>query len=189
MSLQTWQETLVSAQVAGTNFTTYTTAKTVLPVGCLVTLPANWWYIGRTLRVTVQGGISTLVTTPGTITLQVNHGAVASWSSGAIQLNATAHTTIPFELVVTLTCRAFGSGSATNLMGIGHLSGRMFTFTAAQADQVNVGTDMIVPVTAPAVGTGFDGTAAQTLDFFAGFSISNAANGIQVQNYIVEALN
>ena len=72
MSLQTWQETLVSSQVAGTLFNTYTTAKTVLPVGCLVTLPANWWYIGRVLRVTVYGGISNIVTTPGTMTMSVN---------------------------------------------------------------------------------------------------------------------
>ena len=67
MSLQTWQETLVSAPASGSSFGTFTTAKTVLPTGCLVTLPANWWYIGRVIRVTVQGGIGTLVTTPGTI--------------------------------------------------------------------------------------------------------------------------
>lgn len=189
MSLQTWQETLVSAQVAGTLFNTYTTAKTVLPVGCLVTLPANWWYVGRSIRVTVGMGISNIVTTPGTITMQVNHGAVASWSSGAIQLNATAHTTLPAILQVTLTCRAVGSGTATNLMGIGDLRGVMFTRTAAQTDNVNIGSGIVVPIAAPAVGTGFDGTTSQTLDFFVGFSISNAGNGVQVQQYLVEALN
>ncbi|MFN0101166.1 MAG: hypothetical protein ACKV2U_03635 [Bryobacteraceae bacterium] len=189
MSLQTWQETLVTSQVAGTLFNTYTTTKTVLPVGCLVTLPANWWYIGRTIRVTVQGGMSTLVTTPGTCTMSVNLGAITAFTTGAVQLNATAHTTIPFELSVLLTCRAVGSGTAANCMGIGKLRGRMFTYTAAQVDQVNIGDSMMVPTTAPAVGSGFDSTAAQTLDFFNGFSISNAANGIQVQNYIVEALN
>jgi hypothetical protein len=86
MSLQTWQETLVSAQTQGTLFNTYTTAKTVLPVGSLVTLPANWWYIGRSIRVTAIGGISNIVTTPGTITLQVNMGAISAFSTGAIQL-------------------------------------------------------------------------------------------------------
>lgn len=189
MSLQTWQETLVTSTAAGTAFNTYTTAKTVLPTGCLVTLPANWFYVGRTLRITVQGSISNIVTTPGTITLQHNLGSVAAFSTGAIQLNATAHTTLPFELVTTLTCRAVGSGTSANLMGIGHLRGVMFTKTAGQVDQVNVGDSIMVPQTAPAVGTGFDSTAAQTLDFFAGFSISNAGNQIQIQNYIVEALN
>jgi hypothetical protein len=189
MSLQTWQETLVTATAAGTLFNTYTTAKTVLPTGCLVTLPANWWYVGRAIRVTVQGGISNIVTTPGTITMQVNMGAIAAYSTGAVQLNATAHTTLPFELVATLTCRAVGASTSANLMGIGHLRGVMFTKTAAQVDQVNIGDSIMVPATAPAVGAGFDSTAAQTLDFFAGFSISNAGNGIQVHNYLVEALN
>lgn len=189
MSLQTWQETLVAAQVAGTNFTTYTTAKTVLPVGCLVTLPANWWYIGRTIRVTAMMGISTLVTTPGTITFQVNLGSVAAFSTGAVQLNATAHTTLPAYFEAILTCRAVGSGTSANLIGNAKLNGVMFTRTAGQVDNVNIGDSLLGPATAPAVGTGFDSTAAQTLDFFVGFSISSASNGVQVQTYIVEALN
>jgi hypothetical protein len=189
MSLQTWQETLVSAPASGTLFNTYTTAKTVLPSGCLVTLPANWWYIGRVMRVTVQGGISNIVTTPGTIVLQHNIGAVAAFSSGNIQLNATAHTLLPFEMVTTLRCVSIGSGTSATLLGQAHLHGVMFTRTAAQVDQVNIGDSMMVPVTAPAAGTGFDSTAAGTLDFFAGFSISNAGNGIQIYQYIVEALN
>ena len=189
MSLQTWQETLVSAPASGAAFGTFTTAKTVLPVGCLVALPANWWYIGRVLRVTVQGGIGTLVTTPGTITFQHNIGAVAAWSSGAVQLNATAHANLPFELVTTLRCVSIGASTSATLLGQAHLHGVMFTRTAAQVDQVNIGDSMMVPITAPAAGTGFDSTAAGTLDFFAGFSISNAANTIQIYQYIVEALN
>lgn len=179
----------MSSTSAGTLFNTYTTAKTVLPTGCLVTLPANWWYVGRTIRYSVWGGISNIVTTPGTITLQVNLGSVAAFSTGAIQLNATAHTTLPFKFEAVLTCRAVGSGTSANLMGQGLVNGRMFTITAAQTDQVNIGDSLLVPQTAPAAGTGFDSTAAQTLDFFAGFSISNAGNGIQVQQVLVEALN
>ena len=121
--------------------------------------------------------------------MSVNLGAVTAFTTGAIQLNATAHTTLPFQLVVLLTCRAVGITTAANCLGIGVLTGRMFTYTAAQVDQVNIGVNMIVPIAAPAVGSGFDSSAAQTLDFFNAFSISNAANGIQVQNYIVEALN
>lgn len=189
MSLQTWQETLVSATAAGSSFGTYTTAKTVLPVGCLVTLPANWWYVGRMLRVTVQGGIGSLVTTPGTITLQCNMGAVAAVTSGAVQLNATAHTALPFEAQCLMTCRAVGSGTSANLMGLWRLHGVMFTRTAGQTDNANIGDSLLGPATAMAVGTGFDSTAAQTVDFFAGFSISSASNTIIVQNYLVEALN
>jgi hypothetical protein len=189
MSLQTWQETLVSANTAGTAFNTYTTAKTVLPVGCLVTLPANWWYVGRTIRVTAMFALSNIVTTPGTLTLQTNLGAVAAFSTGAMQMNATAHTNLPCWYTALLTCRAVGSSTSANLMGSAVVRGLPFTNTAGQTDPVNGYPYLVAPATAPAVGTGFDSTAAQTLDFFAGFSISNVGNQITVHQYLVEALN
>ena len=179
----------MSSTAAGASFGTFTTAKTVLPTGCLVTLPANWWYVGRMLRYTVWGGIGTLVTTPGTITFQLNLGAVAALSSGTIQLNATAHTNLPFRAECVVTCRAVGASTSANLIGLWDVNGVMFTKTAAQVDQVNIGDSILAPATAMAVGTGFDSTAAQTLDFFTGFSISNAANTIQLQQVLVEALN
>jgi len=179
----------MSSTVAGASFGTYTTAKTVLPTGCLVTLPANWWYVGRMIRYTVWGGIGTLVTTPGTITMQLNLGAVAAFSSGAVQLNATAHANLPFKAECVATCRAVGATTTANLMGQWTFNGVMFTRTAAQVDNVNIGDSLLAPATAPAVGTGFDSTAAQTLDFFAGFSISSASNTIQIQQVLVEALN
>jgi hypothetical protein len=45
------------------------------------------------------------------------------------------------------------------------------------------------PATAPAVGTGFDSTVANLLDFWAGFSISNAGNGVQIHQYVVSSDN
>ena len=183
---------------AGSSFGTFTTAKTVLPVGCLVTLPANWWYVGRMLRITVQGGIGTLATTPGTIVLQHNIGAVAAHTTSTIQLNATAHTAIPFQMQTLLTCRAVGSGTSANLIGLSTLVGDMFTKTIAAttawgrvsaADAAVSDVSLVRPATAMAAGTGFDSTAAGTLDFFAGFSVSDAANTIIIQNYCVEALN
>jgi hypothetical protein len=48
---------------------------------------------------------------------------------------------------------------------------------------------MTVPVTAPALGTAFDSTISQILDFWVGFSISNAGNGIRIDQYDVEILN
>lgn len=192
MSLQTWNETLVSAVAAGTNFTTFTTAKSVTPAGCTVTFPPNYFYVGRSLRINVLAGISNIITTPGTITFQMQLGPtsnIAAFTSGAIQLNAIAHTTLPAWLEILLTCRAVGSGTSANLIGMCHARGVMFTRTAAQVDQLNIGDSLIGPATAPAVGTGFDSTVANILDFFTAFSISNAGNGIQVQQYTVESMN
>src|SRR5215831_8095523 len=189
MSIQSWQETLVAAKVAGTNFTNFTTAKTVLPDGCLVTLPPNWWYVGRAVRIRASGGMSNIVTTPGTVSLQVMLGSVIAFTTGAVQLNATAHTLLPWRLEVDLTCRSVGTSTAATLMGQGWLDGLMFTRTAAQTDDANTPGDFAAPATAPAVGTGFDSTASAVLDFWCGFSISNSGNAIQVQQYTVEALN
>ena len=189
MPMQTWQETIARQVAAGTSFGTYTTAKTVINPQALVTIPAGWFEIGKMLRIRVMGGIGTLVTTPGTITFQVMIGAVIAFTSGAIQLNATAHTDLPFDLEILLTCRAVGSGTSANLMGMGHLRGIMFTLTAAQVDGVNSSASMMVPATTPAVGTGFDSTIANILDFFTGFSISSASNTVTVDSYLVESLN
>jgi hypothetical protein len=188
---QGYSEVLVTQQAAGTLFNAYTTAKTVLNPQALFTIPAGdaFWKIGKRLRVTIEGGLSNIVTTPGTVTFQVMIGGVIVWTSGAIQLNATAHTTLPFRLEVNLTCRSLGSSTNGTLMGIGTLTGVMFTLTAGQTDATNTPPTLMVPATAPAVGTGFDTTIANIIDFFAGFSINNSGNGIQVQQYTVEALN
>ena len=189
MSLQTFQETLVAQSIAGTAFNTYTTAKTVIPPICLFQLPPNYLYVGKRFRTTVWGSLSTLVTTPGTVTFQINMGAIAAWTSGVVQLNATAHTTLPFKLVVDWRVVSIGVTAAATVIGEGVLTGIMFTNTAGQTDQINGMPSMMVPAVAPAVGAGFDSTIAQTLDFFVGFSISSVSNQVQVQDYTVEALN
>lgn len=189
MSLQTVPELLVNHVGAGTLFNTYTVAKTVILPTSLIQLPPNYFYISKQMRTTVIGAISNIVTTPGTIVFQIMMGSIVVWSSGNIQLNATAHTLLPFKLVVDWRVDTIGNGVIAKVMGQGLLHGIMFTLTAGQVDAPNTPGTFMAPVTAPAVGTGFDSTIANIVDFWAGFSISNAGNGIQVQQYLVEALN
>jgi hypothetical protein len=184
--MQTWQEYLVRSKVAGTSFGSFTTAKTVINTSDLRTLPADFFEIGRCLDLKICGGIGNLVTTPGTIVFQVMLGSIIVFTTGVIQLNATAHTNLPFWLDIALTCRAVGSGTSANLMGQGKISGVMFTSTAAQVDGVNTMTTLLVPATAPAVGTGFNSTIANQLDLFVGFSISDAANTVKIETYDVK---
>lgn len=187
MSLQTWQETLISSTAAGSNFASFTTAKTVLPTGCLVTLPANWWYVGRMLRINVYGSLSNVTTTPGTVTMQVMQTNVVAFTTGAMQFSTTAHTNLPFWFHCNLTCRAVGSGTSANLMGQAAVFSQ--TLSISGADTTTSHSFLMAPATAPAVGTGFDSTASQTLDFWTGFSSSQAGNNITVHQYVVEALN
>lgn len=189
MSKQTFQETLAVQRAAGTLFATYTAAKSVLNPDALYTLPSNLLEPGRRLRIVARGGISNIVTTPGLMNFQVKIGGVAAFDTGNIQLNATAHTTLPFWIEIGMTCRATGSATAANLIGLAQVTGVMFTRTAGQTDDVQGVQTILAPQTAPAVGTGFDSTIANIVDLWVGFTISNAGNGIQIQEYTLELLN
>ncbi len=188
-TLNTWTETLVTQHAAGSSLGAFTTAKTVINPQALLVLRAGFFIPGKRLRISVQGGLGTLVTTPGTVVFQVMLGANIAFTTGTMQLNATAHTNIPFDLRIDLTCRAEGSGTNANLMGQAVAIGTMFTVTAAQIDGVNSQTVMMAPKTAAAVGAGFDSTIDNILDFFAGFSINDNANTVKIEQYTVEALN
>lgn len=189
MGRMSWYEATTAADTQGTFHTTYTTAKSVINTADLKTYPADFWTKGRSLEIDVIGGLSNIVTTPGTITFNVKLGSVIVFTTGAVQLNATAHTKLPFWLKILMTCRSVGSGTSATFIGQARLVGKMFTNTAAQVDGVNTDSVLMVPATAPAVGTGFDSTAAQQLDFHAGFSISDVGNGIQIEQYVPTVRN
>lgn len=192
MPKQAWSQGLAAQKGSGQLFTTFTTAKTVINQEALLPIGGNTLSVGDSFTITVSGGISNIVTTPGTIVFQIMMGSVVAWTSGNIQLNATAHTTLPFRLIVDLTLQLVNTqvgGAIAKFVGIGVLSGVMFTKTAGQTDGANTESMITVPVTAPALGTAFDATVSQTMDFWAGFSISNSGNGIQVWQYRVDGNN
>lgn len=202
MPSQIWTQLIApQAQTSGATNFSFTTAKSVINPQCLVDTPRNFFNIGARLRISVLMGISNIVTTPGTITFSVQlgpTGTIAVWSSGAIQLNATAHTLLPASLVINLSCQVVGTGTTAKFMGQGVLTGVMFTKTIAATDawgRVSAADTAVsdvtinVPVTAPAQGGGFDSTVGNLLDFYTAMSISNAANGIQIYDYLVESLN
>lgn len=189
MSSQSFQETLAVQRAAGTLFTTYTAAKSVINPAALYTAPANWLVPGRRLRAVIRGAISNIVTTPGLFNLQVKVGGVAAFDTGNIQLNATAHTTLPFWAEIGMTVRAEGNATSANLIGLCNISGLMITRTAGQTDDAQGVQTLLAPATAPAVGSGYDSTIGNVIDLWAGFTISNVGNGIQIQEYTLEALN
>lgn len=186
MSIQTWQETLITAQVDGTALTASTTATSILPTAAKYTLPANYFQVGRALRVGVLGRISNVVTTPGTLTLELKFGSVIVASSGAISLNIVAKTNVPWWLEWHLTCRAIGSGTAANLMHQGVWQSE--SVVGSPLPTVGGNGSLLIPVGAPAVGTGFDSTATQQVDLFATWSLNNA-NSIQTHQFRLESLN
>lgn len=196
MSLQSWEETLATLKTPSPLQTTFTTAKSVfgvdgtdLAAAAKFTLPANFWSQGKSVNVRMTGAMSNIVTTPGTITFQFMLGAVIAWTSGAVNLSTTAHTTLPFWLDLELTCQVDGAGTQAKLIGQGIITSQTVSNTSTTESVANTLPTLLLPNTNPALGTGFDATAAQKVDIFAGFSISNAGNGIRVDQYRLRALN
>jgi hypothetical protein len=187
MSFQSWQQTLITAQSDGAALSNSTSATSILPAAAKFTLPANLLQIGTAIRVRAAGRVSNIVTTPGTLTLALMFGATTVFSGGAMQLSTTAHTNVPWDLEALLTCRAIGNGTNANLMG----QGRFFSQAASisGADPTTGHSFLMAPNTAPAVGTGFDSTAAQQVDLLATFSIANAGNALTLHQYVLELLN
>lgn len=187
MSFQSWQETLIVAQQAGTALTNTVTATSLLPGHAKYQLPAQFFGVpGKQVKILAAGRLSNLVTTPGTLTIDVRLGATVVWNGGAMILSTTAHTNVPFWLEIMLTCRAVGG--ASNLMGQGCMTSQALSLTSV-ADSTTTPATLLLPNTAPAVGNNFDGAATQIVDLFGTWSVANAANSITVEQFSLVAAN
>jgi hypothetical protein len=177
LSYNSWNQSLITQQVDGTALATSTTATSLLAPAARFTLPANLLQVGTKLKVKASGRISTVVTTPGTLTLDVRLGAsTVIFNGGAMNLNVTAQTNAAWEFEADLLCRSIGNGTVATILGTGKFLSRALIGSPAVA--AGYAGAAILPDTAPVVGTGFDSTVAQTLDFFGTWSVSNAANSI-----------
>lgn len=185
---QAYAAALITAQGAGAALASSTTPTSILPGQAKYTFGAGEFQVGQTFRVTAWGKLSNLVTTPGTITWDLRLGAVVAFNAGAMQLSSTAHTDATFRLVFDFRVDSVGSGTSAKLIGVLAATSQALSLTAA-ADNVSTMPTLLGPATAPAVGTGFDSTAANVLDLFATFSINNAANSITLLGYVLESLN
>ena len=95
-----YSQVLASQRANGTLFNTFTTAKSILNVTELGPIPGNYLQVGSKLRVRMSGGLSNIVTTPGTVTFQIMMGAIVVWTSGAVQLSLA----VPQDLIIPFTC-------------------------------------------------------------------------------------
>lgn len=176
-------QSLITAQSDGTALANSTSATSILPAQAKLTFPANYLdYIGRSFRVVAAGRISNIVTTPGTLTLDLRLGSTVVFNGGAMQLSTTAHTTVPWWWEVELTVRAVGS--AASLMGQGIFFSQAASISGA--DPTTGHSLLLTPNTAPAVGNTFDSTASLTLDCFAKFSVADPANAVTLHQFKVQ---
>jgi hypothetical protein len=185
MSLQSWREVLVSSQVDGSALTA-AAAASAIPAAAKYTLPPNFFgSIGKQLRITASGRISSVITTPGTARFDVRFGATVVFDGLAVLLEtAAAYTNVGFFLDILLTCRAIGTSG--NLMGQGTLTAVNLLGVPATAPKPAI-TAMLPWNSAPAVGNNFDTTASQVVDLF--FTQTVATGSMTVHQYQLAAEN
>jgi len=182
--MSSFVQSLIAATGDGSGLSNSTSATSLLPAQAKLTLPANYLdYVGRRLKISAQGRISNIVTTPGTLTLQLKLGSTVVFDGGAMQLSTTAHTTLPWWWDVELTVRAIGSSA--NLIGQGRFMSQAASISGA--DPTTGHSLLLTPNATPAVGSNFDSTAALVLDLFATFSIANSGNAITLHQYEVQS--
>lgn len=171
---------LASMSRVGTLFNTFTAAKRIINDEDAINIPGNFLKLGTRLKIKMKGAISNIVTTPGNIFFQVMMGTsnIIAFTTGNMALSATAHTLAPFKLDIDLRVDSIGVTTSAKFLGMSEFGSIVLT---------NTDSVIQLPTTAPAVGTGFDSVAAagNVFDLFAGFSISNAGNGVQLYDYEV----
>lgn len=193
MSAQTWQETVARITADGsaiTNSSTQTSlfgaAGATAASAAKYTFPPNFFFPGRMFKIVAGGRMSSLVTTPGTLTLSALLGSTTIGGSGAMALNAVGKTAVTWLMEWWFTCRAEGSGTLTTFIHIGKFVSEGIGSTSTPAGVANT---VMMPATTPAIGTGVDGTVSQALDLQGAFSIANASNTLVLNQFMVEVLN
>lgn len=185
--IQTYRDCIVAGSVDGPTLTA-AAAASCIPTPSRIILPNNYFYIGKTLKLTMAGRISCVVTTPGTARFDVRlgpSGTIVVFDTLALNLNVVAKVTVPWWFEAILTCRAVGTGTSTTLFG----NGRFISEAVVGAPLPSAGGNgtLNAPVGTPAVGGGFDNTAANALDVF--YTQTAATGSLTVHQYLWEALN
>jgi hypothetical protein len=176
--------------VAGPTLSDSQSATSVLSAAQKKLLPPGFFYVGKMLRVTGIAAVSNVVTTPGTLTLdlRLNSTPIVVTNGGAMQMSTTAHVSLPLWFQFLVTCQVVGSGTTAKLIGGGIAIGQMLTAGASADSAVTYGV-RTQPNTAPAQGTGFDSTISNILDVFATFSVNTDPTDFTMSQYLVEELN
>ena len=187
MALGFWQ-TCATLQAAGTAVAA-TTTRTSLTVGSTQgrwTMPANTIkQVGDVLLLKAAGIISTVVTTPGTETLDFALATVANCSTGAMTLNIVAQTNTPWYLEMLMTAITVGTLAQFRFNGY-WLSAASINVALGATGPGPGGQDVPYSGTATGastLGATFDSTVSQLADLYATSSINTAGSSIQLLQY------
>ena len=168
----------------GAALTNTVTPTSILHGSGIGTLGGGWLQVGSKIKGLVRGRVSTLVTTPGTLTFDIRFGSIVVSAFGAIALNIVAQTNAFFDLEFLIDVVSIGGTTSATALCTGRFVSRALLGSVAAASG-GVGV-MGLPDTAPVVGTGFDSTIAIPVNLFATWSVASASNSIQVHSSLIE---
>ena len=174
---------LIAAQGDGPALTNTVTATSLLNgQGIVVQGASALRYLGQSITVRGYGRISTVITTPGTLTLDLRLGSIVVATSGALTLSTTAKTNVSWFLDWELDLRTLAGTVKPATASFFHM-GRLTSEALGATTVAGEAKSMLLPVSAPAVGNTFDPTAAASWDFFGTWSVASASNSIQVHSF------
>lgn len=172
--------TAIASSSARTSLTAASTQARYTMPGNLLKQP------GDQLIVEAAGIITTVVTTPGTLTLDFGLSGGALCSTGAMTLNIVAQTNTPWYLRMVMTAFTVGAGTAAQLRFGGYWLSPASILVPLGATGPGPG-GQIVPYSGTAtgsstLGTTFDSTVSNQVDLYSTFSVTTA-NSIQLLQY------
>lgn len=180
--VQGWEESLESITANGTAIANSTSEALLCPD---FNLPAYYMAAGRTLRLWAAGLLSSVGSSPGTLTVRVRWGGLAGTTllaTNAMAQDSTARTDVGWCFTGHIVCRTSGvTGTFMN-------GGIFFTYAydaAAAYRPINMGSAGISTNAAVTVDT----TAAKLLSVTGQFSVASASNTMLCQQRVIEVLN
>jgi hypothetical protein len=154
-----------------------------LPAGTRITLPTNFFYSGRALRLKLSGRISCAVTTPGTGRFDVCLGAAGTtivYDTQPFNLNTNAKTDVPWLLDILLTCVGITPTITLFIPEARFMSEAVIGSPAPAAG----GSGLLLFSTAPLVGPS---NYANVVDVF--FTQTVATGSLTVTTYQLDAIS
>lgn len=164
-----------SSVVDGTALASSTTATSILPAGAKVPFAGGFFNkVGQNLLVLASGRVSVSGSALN-LTLDLRLGSVVIANGGTMAMTTTASkTNVSWLMWWLLTVRTLGGGTAATFFHQG-----AFTSEAAGATSVvGEAKTILLPQSAPAVGTGFDDTLGASLDLFGTWGTNSASDSI-----------
>lgn len=174
-ALPTFQNvySLLFAATADATVTNTVTETSIVGSGTgSLTLPANFFTAGRTVRVLVRGKYSDAAV-PGTLTIKVKLGSTVILTTGAQTPTGTL-TNEGFSVTGLITCRT--TGATGTVYGQGDTVTHSAATTHAEWEMTNTGTQTV------------DTTGTLAVDVTATWGTADASNSITGTNALVEAL-